>query len=408
MRSNRRPSRPVRALGGALAAAALVLAAAVPGAASASAAPLPQDCKAQQGGALTSVPWPQTRLNFQQVWPITEGRSVATGKPVVVAVIDSGMDTRHPQLRRIYSPTAYDVVDPTLATDRTDCVGHGTGVVSIIAAQPDPAHPQFVGVAPQVQIVPIKQTNAATGSQDAIVRGIDQAITVHAQVANISIGVTNAQPALLAAVRRAAAAGMVIVASAGNDGQSTNLPEYPAAYAPQEPNVIAVSASDQSDGVPNFSVRGNYVTVAAPGQAVTVAGQVSGFFPDVSGTSFASPFVTGTVALMIAAHPGITPQQVRDRIESTADTPPADSLPDPRYGWGIVNPYLAVTDVHTAAQPTPTRATATPLPARAVPPPPDRSLEHLAIGLTLGLIGLSVVLAAGAAVFRGRRRPVTG
>lgn len=378
-------------------AAALVLAAvALPAGTRAAAAP-PTECRISAGGDLQTS-WPERRLNFQQAWSVTRGDGVT------VAVIDSGLDDRHPQLRDMTVTPGVDVIAGFASTDLRDCYGHGTAVTSIIAAQPSDTQP-FTGVAPGVTILPIKQTNTQgdrTGTADGLGRAIEAAISRHADVANVSVTVTATTPALDAAMRHAADAGLVIVAAAGNDGRGTNLPAYPAAYSTQFPNVIAVSATDANDAVADFSDTGSYVTVAAPGVDVAAAAPYSGYLK-LSGTSFAAPFVTGTVALVLAAHPKMTAPEVRNRIVATADPPPA-SVPDRRYGYGVVNPYLAVTAVRDDATSPSSAPAAAPLPPRAAPPPRDRHLQHLALATGFALLGLTALVIASAAVLRGAGR----
>jgi len=385
------------------AAAAVVLlvgASALIGAGQADAAPqLPQCDALKVGGPLTGTPWAQTRLNFQRAWTVT------TGKGVRVAVIDTGLDRRHAQLRGTHVAQGHNVIPGFPSTDVTDCsgTGHGTSVTAVIAAQQiEGAH--FLGVAPDVTIVPIKQTNTASDKSSnaaGIALGIDAAIAAKARVVNISVTVSNPGDTLRPAVARAARANLVIVAAAGNDGQGQNLPAYPAAYSTEFPNVIAVSASDAKDAIGPFSETGRYVTVAAPGVGVVIPAPFLGYIK-ADGTSFAAPYVTGTVALVLGAHPQMTAAQVRNRIEATADRPPA-TVPDTKYGYGIVNPYLAVTAVRDDSLAAPTPKPAPPLPVRVTAPQADRHLAHVALAVAVVLLGLAALAIAGAAVLRGQR-----
>lgn len=357
------------------------------------------ECTVKVGGPLSGTPWAQNRLDFQRAWPVT------TGAGVVVAVIDSGLNTVHTQLSGMHVVPGVNVIDPISSTDVRDCAGHGTSVTSIIAAQ----HINgvaFLGVAPDATIVPIKQTNTQgdrTGTAEGIARGIDAAIAARARVANISVTVTTPNATLRAAMARAAKANLVIVAAAGNDGQNDNFAAYPAAYSKQFPNVIAVSASDIHDAIAQFADTGSYVNVAAPGVGVEVPQPIRGY-RTMDGTSFAAPYVTGTVALVLAAHPDMTAAQVRNRIEATADRPPA-TVPDSRYGYGIVNPYLAVTAIRDDSVVAPPPVPARPLPAPAPPTPVDRHLIHVALTSAVVLLTLTVLAAIGAAVARGARSP---
>ena len=354
-------------------------------------------CTVTAGGAEPGTqPWAQTRLGFQRVWSVTEGAGQ------LVAVIDSGVDRKQPQMAALHAVTGINVIPGFNPTDTTDCIGHGTAVTGIIAA-PQVAGVQFVGVAPQATILPIKQTNTEndnTGNAAGIAAGINAAVSAGARVINISVTVTTPTDDLRAAVARASAADVVIVAAAGNDGQGNNFAAYPAAFATSFDNVLAVSATDQSDSVGSFSESGKYVNIAAPGVNVEVPAPISGYVFNASGTSFATPFVTGTVALVRAAHPNLTAAQVCRRIERTADAPPA-TVPDSKFGFGIVDPYLAVTTIggDSSASAAPTRAA--PLPAATSTSSSSTFLQHVAIGVALALLGVAALTAAGAAARRG-------
>ena len=110
--------------------------------------------------------------------------------------------------------------------------------------------------------------------------------------------------------------------------------------------------------------------------------------------------VTGTAALVLAAHPGLSAAQVVSRIEATADAPPGVTVPSPAYGYGIVNPYLAVTAVRDDALAPPPKAEAQPIAAVPPRPPADRHLQHLALGVGIALLGLAVVAGLVTAVVR--------
>jgi subtilisin family serine protease len=223
-----------------------------------------------------------------------------------------------------------------------------------------------------------------------------------AQVINVSAGTATPSTPIEQAVARARARNVVIVASAGNDGQTTGVraKAYPAAYATKYDNVIAVAAVDQADVVTNFSELGGYTTLSAPGVDVILPALRSGYRSD-RGTSFAAPFVTGTVALMLGADDTLTPAEVRARLIASADPPPK-TVPDPQYGYGIVNPYRAVTSIaEPSAAPAP--QSQAPLPPVAAPRTPDRSLQHLALGLSAGFVVLAGFLVGGWALARRRR-----
>lgn len=391
----------------ALAVSLLLATLGLPGAAGASTAPAPDpnDCNVDAGGALQDF-WPKNRLKFDRAWQITRGAGILVG------VVDSGLNTQfHPQLQHLRTRPGLDVIPfkGFAKTDTKDCYGHGTAVTSILAAQPVNGV-DFVGIAPDVTVMPIKQTQKqgdGSGKSETIGDGLEAAVKAGAQVVNISITTPTQTAELESAIRDAARHDVVVVAAAGNDGDNNkNRPAYPAAYATKYPNVIAVSATDRNDAVPDFSAVGNYVTVAAPGVDVPAAAARDKGYLAPSGTSFATPYVAGTAALLRSAYSKMTAAQVRNRIVATADVPPA-AVPDAKYGYGIVNPFLAVTSIRNDNPPPTGARTQAPLAARTVPKPPDRHLEHLALASAAILLGLLVIAIAGAAVLRarGRRAP---
>ncbi|MBS2552746.1 type VII secretion-associated serine protease mycosin [Catenulispora sp. NL8] len=281
--------------------------------------------------ASAAVPWAQTRLDLSRVWPLTRGDGVK------VAVIDTGVDAGVPQLSGHVDAGA-DVIG-TAGVGTLDCHGHGTAVAGIIAAQPA-AGTGFAGVAPGARIIPVRQSiGDSDGTAGTLALAIRRAADLGSGVINTSLVSLTSTPELRAAVEYAQGRGAVIVAAAGNQQQSGDPRTYPAAY----PGVIAVAATGPDDAVAQFSETGDYVAVAAPGVQVASLARGPGDVL-VDGTSFAAPFVSGVVALVRAYHPGLSPEQVRHRIEVTADHP-AGALPGAALGWGIVNPYSAVTAV---------------------------------------------------------------
>jgi type VII secretion-associated serine protease mycosin len=279
-----------------------------------------------------TVPWAQQRLVPQRAWPTTKGAGQ------LVAVVDSGVDAGTPQLAR-HVESGIDVIAGH-GSANSDCVGHGTFVAGIIAAQPV-AGVGFVGIAPDATILPIRQTsNGDDGSVSGMAVAIRDAVDAHATVINVSAASQFGSDGLAAAVDYANQHNVIVVAAASNDAQNGNPTAYPAAY----PGVIAVAAINQDGARAGFSEVGNYVSVAAPGDNILSTGPRGPGHLVGKGTSFAAPFVSGVAALVRAAHPDLTVAQVKHRLEATADHP-ASVLPDPQLGWGVVNPYAAVTQV---------------------------------------------------------------
>jgi membrane-anchored mycosin MYCP len=360
------------------------------------------DCKRQPGAAAPTSTWAQDRLALQQAQTVTQGRDVRSGRPIRVAVLDSGLDRTHPQLRHLDADPLRDAIPNDPGRKFSDCAQHGTWVTAVLAAQRN-STTRFFGIAPQVRIVPIKLTNGEKVASADVARAINLAIDAHAQIANLSLGLSVDVPAVRSAVARAKRARMLIVAASGNDGaQGNSLPQYPAAYSTQYDNVIAVSATEKGDAVAKTAGSGRFVDLAAPGGDVQTIG-VNGGYTLQSGTSFATPFVSGAAALVLAANPGMSPAQLRTRLELTAD-PPAETVPSPKLGYGIVNPYLAMTTVAADTPPTSAASAApSPLTLGAPPAAPDRHLQDVALGAGFGLLGLAALVITGAAVLRGGR-----
>ncbi len=342
-------------------------------------------CAAPVREVSPDVPWPQRRLGFARVWPLSRGAGVT------VAVIDSGVDGRTPQLAGRVD-RGLDVVNGGGRAD-TDCVGHGTAVAAIIAAAPW-AGSGFVGVAPAARILPIRQADAGRdGTAAGLAAAIRAAVDRGARVINVSVVTAEPSTVLRQAVGYAAARDALIVAAVANEAQAGNPRTYPASY----PGVLGVAAVGPDDRNTDFSETGDFVGVAAPGvDVVTVApGGAGGIL--VRGTSYAAPFVSGVAALLRGYHPRWTAEQVRRQIEQTADHPAA-RLPDAGVGWGVVDPYAAIASAPPGTAPAARApaALAARRPAAPVPPGPGQA----ALLGAAGLVAAAVLLLAGRAVGR--------
>lgn len=296
----------------------------------------PEESCSFPGRVYTKVPWGLERLLAARL------RRYADGRGVRVAVIDSGVDAWHPQLRGAVLAGPVLLADGRGGSDG-DPVGHGTMVAGIIAARPAPGT-GVAGLAPAATIVSIRQNDAAgTGTEATLARAVDAAIAAHARVVNISQDLSSPTgPAplgpdspLAQAVARAIRSRAVVVAAAGNEGLA--LPTYPAAL----PGVLGVGASDRDDGRAAFSETGLSVSVAAPGVRVVSTASGGGHCA-ASGTSFAAPYAAAVAALLVQRHPDWSPAQVVARIERTARR--AGPGRSPGLGWGVVDPVAALAD----------------------------------------------------------------
>lgn len=333
---------------------------------------------------------------------------LATGAGVRVAVVDSGVDDRHPQLEGAVAK-GRDLLHGN-PDARQDCVGHGTGVASIIAARPVPGV-AFQGLAPGVTIVPVRITekeviDGEETGRDAGPREFAQAIEWaadprggNADVINLSVVMAGDNTAVREAVRDAVAGGVVVVAAAGNNATKGNQDPYPATY----PGVIGVGAVTPAGVRASYSQHGPYVAVAAIGDGVTMAVPGAGHAPG-SGTSFAAPFVAATAALLLERFPDLTPAEVARRITATADPAPGGG---DEYGRGLLNPYRALTEsLGPRVAPSPA-AVADLSDNPSVVALRQRRAQSRDTALLVAAAGLggAVLLAAAAVVLRrGRRR----
>ncbi|MFC8587819.1 type VII secretion-associated serine protease mycosin [Streptomyces sp. NPDC057217] len=373
------------------------------------------ECTFPMKKQIEGTPWPLQRVLLDELWQDTKGKGVR------VAVIDTGVDDVNPQLRTAVDAKAgKDYLKPDKKnpspgdekrgkTDGTvDEVGHGTKVAGIIAARPRKGT-GFVGLAPEATIIPIRQNDEKnSGKTDTMAQAIDWAVAKNAHVINISQDTTQAlspESTLARAVANAISKGVVVVASAGNDGMDGALKStYPAAF----PGVLAVASSDRNNERAAFSQSGTFVGVAAPGVDIVSTVPGGGQCID-NGTSFSAPYVAGVAALLRAKYPKWTPAQVVARIEQTAVR--SVNGHDNHVGWGVVDPVRALADLPGTPPSSPTPDPGPPKPPAPEPArlalsetPQERS-ERLAT-YALGIGGVLVAVVAGTAtVIRdGRRR----
>jgi len=284
---------------------------------------------------------------------LPEAHTMAHGANVTIAVIDSGIDARHPELTNAVA-------------DSFDALGskegphvHGTGVAGAIVA-----HARLMGSAPAARILAIRAFGTASGGAEStsfvVLKALDYAVAHGAQIVNMSFAGPN-DGLLERGIAAAAIKGIVMVAASGNAGPKS-APLYPAANL----NVIAVSATDAKDKLFSASNRGGHIAVAAPGVDIFLPA------PDekyqmTSGTSFSAAYISGIAALLLERNPALNPAEVRAALMKTArdlGPPGRDDL----FGAGAADAYAALSAI-TADAPV---AAATGASAVGIEKGPDR------------------------------------
>lgn len=293
--------------------------------------------------AVRPTPAPRRELPPQYVADklrLGEVHKLARGATIRVAVIDSGVDVAHPELRGgvagLYDALGEDYVPHA----------HGTAMAAAIVAQG-----QLQGVAPGARLLVGRAFSGRAGSGSAngtslqIMSAIEWAVNQGARVINLSFA--GPEDRLLSrGLAGVAAKGVVAVAAAGNAGPNA-APLYPGA----DPNVIAVTATDADDRVFRQANRGAYIAVAAPGVDV-IAAEPNGRYAFSSGTSIAAAHVSGLVALMLEKRPDLGPAGVR-RLLSESAVDLGSKGRDPVFGAGRVDAAAALSRVAplTASRP---------------------------------------------------------
>lgn len=271
------------------------------------------------------LPWGVDRIDAEL--------ATATGAGVAVCIVDTGIDQDHPDLQaNILGGKNFVAKGVTVdSTKWDDDNGHGTHVAGTVAAVDNSIG--VVGVAPQASLLAAKVLNRqGSGYLSDVIAGIEYCVSSGADVISMSLGTSSDVQAMHNAVDAAYAAGVLLVGAAGNDyGGSVS---YPAAYD----SVIAVSATGSTDAVASFSNVGPEVELAAPGVSVLSAWK-GGSYATLSGTSMATPHVSGVAALAIQANPLLSNVEIRTLLQNTADDLGVVGK-DNYYGYGLVDAKL--------------------------------------------------------------------
>lgn len=348
--------------------------------------------------------WPLESVGARVAWETTKGAGVT------VAVLDTGVDDRHPDLKGATLP-GKDVVGFGASRGDRAWARHGTAMAGIIAGRGHGPGGEdgVLGVAPEAEVLPVRvlledgdpeRSRARSSRSGALAEGIRWAVDNGADVVNLSLGddseSAHPDPREDAAVRYALRKGAVVVASAGNGGEEGDRASYPAAY----PGVIAVTAVDRYGARASFSTRRWYTTVSAPGKDIVIA-DPDGTYYSGWGTSAAAAMVSGAAALVRSAHPDLSPAQVKRLLADTADNTPAGGRND-ALGTGVVNAAAAI-EVGGNIAPEPQSPVAEPFGTEHFGGGPPSEGVSPADWLPLAAGALGVLLLAGAVtLYRGR------
>jgi subtilisin family serine protease len=268
--------------------------------------------------------WHLPRIGAPQAWDLTQGAPGA-----VLAILDSGVEATHPDLagKLVAGHNSY-----ANSSDTSDAYGHGTEVAGAAGALTNNAQ-GVAGVAGGAPIMPVRVTDAAGRATAAsIASGILWAADHGARVVNISFGAVAGNATIRSAAEYAFNHGTLVVAASGNCACVDPTPE--------NPFILSVAATDESDSPAYFSSVGPFVDLSAPGNNILTTARF-GLYTTDSGTSLASPVVAGVAALMFAANPALTPALAVQMLEATVVDPGGNGY-DQSLGYGRVNAAAAV------------------------------------------------------------------
>jgi subtilisin len=270
---------------------------------------------AQVASNVDRPPWHIRRSGFPTAWRLADVRP-SQQRPVRVAILDSGIDLRHPQLQRLLGQGVNLLREGEPPADEN---GHGTHVAGIIALAAGALRP--VPRPSGVVIHPVKIFDRTGFGRIAdIVKGLYWCADHGIDVVNLSFGTDlKTSEALQRAVRDLEETGILLVAAAGNDGRQGAV-DFPGRYN----EVLAVAASTRQDRLAPFSSSGEEVDLVAPGSGVLSLAPGGGFLR-MSGTSMAAPHVSAAAALLLGLEPYLSPAAVRQRLRGTAEWLPGVS-----------------------------------------------------------------------------------
>ena len=304
----------------------------------------------EAGPEYANLQWNLRQIGVADAWGLSQG-----DPSTVIGVVDTGVDAQHPEFAGRIVPGRNTATNSDNTTDRD---GHGTFVAGVAVARGE----AMQGVAPQARVMPLRvagtENDIANGSQALavpMVNALRYARERGVRIFNYSVATRTSAAEFRQAIAEAIAGGALIFAASGNTGKATTTEtqRFPSAY----PNVLGVAALDRTGGLSSYSTRGPHVQLAAPGGDMTVDKPTEAdrkrylvIGPALTsdkdpytwgrGTSFAAPHAAGVAALVWAANPALSADQVREILTTTADRTGTDR--NDETGWGRVNAFRAV------------------------------------------------------------------
>jgi thermitase len=300
-----------------------------------------------------------SHIEAKRAWKITEG-----SQKVIVAVIDTGIDSTHPDLKdnlwhKPGHPEEFGYDFVLNKTNPVDVNGHGSHIAGIIGATAA-GHHGVIGVSPHVSIMPLRyfaDESTATDTVANTVKAVDYAIENGAKIINYSSEGKGFNVAEYRALERASKKGILVVVAAGNSGENNDTvdsPTYPASY--DLPNIIAVAATNiHNDVLPISNYGATKVHVAAPGESI-FSTMPKGRYGYNTGTSQATAFVSGVAALLLSENPALSVADLKKIIMNSVDK--SANLKNKVASGGRLNAYKAVVMAQESLKPSLVRAVA--------------------------------------------------
>lgn len=303
--------------------------------------------------------WHYSAISLPEAWQKSTG-----GEGVTVAVVDTGVDIEHTDLKnqeiKLLAKEKYE--EKGLPSSITDRNGHGTHVAGTIGAVANNQGGKVVGVNWDVTLFPIRvfggELGSNSGSYKLVAEAIKLAVDYESDIINLSLGSPFPSATVKKAIDYAHQQDVTVIAAAGNGGND-KIGDPDLLYPAQFETVISVGAVDYNLELARFSNYGRELDFVAPGQHIYstvpygryrdsyLEEVIEGEHVRLSGTSMAAPHVAGVAALLLAEEPDLTPAQIKERLQRTAQDLGAEDVGrgwDFKYGYGLINAHAAVTN----------------------------------------------------------------